>query len=368
MEQYDDIEEQASVQRLAGDLSEPHEKIVAVSNIFANARNSMSLTELKTLVFALSHLKWTLAPEMQSNVVKLNKKALAKALGFRSDASDLSQNLWHAIKDLAPHSYIELSDKDRGTYDNGMFVTRISMQKNSESIRIKFEEEYFGLFTGLGSNYITLWSADIFQMSNRNSVRFYEKLRQLSFDAHRSNNGVYTYGFSIKAFGMPSEGKGSYMRAKGGFDRSNFEKYVLNPICADLSNCRMVQLVIQPNGKFYEKIKVSNKVLGYRFDWIYAPYPTVASAPETARVIERVENDPQLLKVAKDIVNGKGRKKKPLKKIPFQNVDQRSYDYAEVEKMLLGAVTEELAMDSQNMKGESTDETSIPQGSPGSDI
>ena len=75
----------------------------------------------------------------------------------------------------------------------------------------------------------------------------------MSFDKYEDGNDVYSYGWGIKAlkemFDIPKEGKGSYMRAKGGFDRSNFEKYVIDPLCDDLAKCKMIQLVIQPDGK-----------------------------------------------------------------------------------------------------------------------
>lgn len=346
MGRYDDFDNQMDGQLTIEDMFSPPEKMVAVSNIFARARKQMNLAEQKTFVFALSLLRWTVAPEQQSNVVKINKKELAAALGYKSNPSDLSQNLWAEIKGLAQHSYIEISDHDRGIYDSGMFITRISMRKNTDYIRIKFEEDYFGLFTGLGGDYITMWSADIFKMSSKRSVQFYELLRQMSFDRYQVSRGVYSYGWGVKAikdmFDIPKDGKGSYMREKDGFDRSNFECRVIDPLCDDLAKCKMIQLVVQPDGKLYEKVKQGNRVVGYRFYWTFSAHPAVATASEVKAITERVDKDPEVLKVAKDVVAGKGKKRKKSEKPAFKNFEQRSYDWGELEGMLLNQTMESI--------------------------
>lgn len=160
-------------------------------------------------------------------------------------------------------------------------------------------------------------------------------LRQMSFDKYEDGNDVYSYGWGIKAlkemFDIPKEGKGSYMRAKGGFDRSNFEKYVIDSLCDDLAKCKMIQLVIQPDGKLYEKVKNGNRVQGYRFYWTLSQRPAVAEAHEVKAIADRVDRNPQVLKIAKDILAGEKVKKKKPKKNGFNDFEQRDYDYSELE-------------------------------------
>ena len=357
MGRNDDFDNQIDGQLTLEDMFSPPERMVAVSNIFARARKQMNLAEQKTFVFALSLLRWTVAPDQQPNVVKIKKKELAAALGYKSNPSDLSQNMWQEIKGLAQHSYIEIADHDRGIYDSGMFITRISMRKNTDYIRIKFEDEYFGLFTGLGRDYITMWSADIFKMTSKRSVQFYELLRQMSFDRYEVGKNVYSYGWGIKAFkemfDIPKEGKGSYMRDKDGFDRANFERYVIDPLCEDLMKTKMIQLVVQPDGKPYEKVKNGNRVQGYRFFWTYSAHPAVASASEVKAITERVDKDPQVLKVAKDVVAGKGKpKRKKSQKPAFKNFEQRSYNWGELEGMLLNQSMESIEKGNEDDKRE----------------
>lgn len=299
------------------DLYEPPERMVAVSNIFARARKQMSLAEQKTFVLALSQLEWTKNPTEQSNVVEINKKTLQAVLGYKSDSTDISEHMWAAIKLLAPHSHIEIADRDRDVYDSGQVIRRISRREKWDFYRIKFEEDYFPLFTGLTSKYITMWSLDIFKMTSKRSVQFYELLRQMSFDRYAVDNDVYTYGWGVKAikemFDIPKDGPGSYTNDDGHFDRYNFEKRVIDPLCKDLAKCKMIQLIIQPNGKFYEKVKKGTRVAGYQFYWTLSQRPAVAEAHEVRAIADRVDKNPKILKVAKNAIEGKP---KPKKKKP----------------------------------------------------
>lgn len=341
MGKHNSFDDEMEGQMTIFDLYEPPERMVAVSNIFARARKQMSLAEQKTFVLALSQLEWTKDPTEQSNVVHLDKKTLQSVLGYKSDSTDISEHMWREIKDLAPHSHIEIADKDRDIYDSGMVITRISRRNNWNYYRVKFEEEYFPLFTGLGNKYITMWSMDIFKMTSKRSVQFYEILRQMSFDKYEVDNDVYSYGWGIKAlkemFDIPFEGKGSYMRAKGGFNRSEFEKKVIDPLCEDLAKCKMIQLVIQPDGKPYEKVKKGNRVQGYQFYWTLSQRPAVADAEEVKEIADRVDNDPKILKVARDLVDGKKKsKQEKTSKTDFNNnFEQREYDFESLEKALL---------------------------------
>ena len=107
------------------------------------------------------------------------------------------------------------------------------------------------------------------------------------------------------------------MRKNGGFDRSNFEKNVIDPICEDLEKCEMIKLLIvgetadekAKDGKkkkiYYEKVKDSNRVIGYRFHWAFSARPQIATAEKVKEIKDEAIKDPVLLKVAGDIVKGK---------------------------------------------------------------
>lgn len=96
-----------------------------------------------------------------------------------------------------------------------------------------------------------------------------------------------------------------------------------------MAKCKMIQLVVQENGKYYEKVKKGNRVLGYRFFWTFSAYPKVATASEVKKIQERVDKDPRVLKIAKDLVNSE--KKKTTKKNGFNNLRNRKCSTKEKE-------------------------------------
>lgn len=323
-----EIDGQITLENYAAAPSE----LFAVSRVFARARKEMSLAEQKAFVCALSHLRFT--EEAKGNVVYIDKKELGRAIGFRSDPSRLTWELKRTIGDLWRHSGIEIDIPDRDYYDSGAVITRSTILK--DTVRIKFNSDYLGLFTGLSKDYITLWSSDIYQMTSERAVQFYEYLRLITDARYTVNECLIGVRKLKEMFKIPESGKGSYMRTNGGFDRAQFEKYVIDPLCDDLKNCKMINLIIQPDGKLYEKVKYGKKVAGYKFFWTYTARPGIASAQEVAEIQERVDQDPQVLKVARDIVRGeKKRRKSPQSGNAFNQFEQNQYDFDELEKDLL---------------------------------
>lgn len=322
----DQLDNQLDGQMTISDLFKPPERLFAVSRIFARARKSMSLAEQKTFVYALSRLKFTETSD--SECVYLDKQTLAQIVGVSGDPDHLSVNLKRYIKDLPRHSFIEIDSEDLDLYESGMFITRLTMLKNR--IRIKFEKDYLSLFTGLSTNYITMWSADIFQMESKRSVQFYEFLRSVT-DTRKDINSVALGVKALKEmFDIPMDGKGSYMREKGGFNRPVFEQRVIDPLCEDLQKSRMITLVTQPDGKAYEKVKRGKRVDGYRFYWTFTDRPAVASADEVHEIQNRVDKDPRILKVAKDLLTGN---RKP-KKDAFHAMEQSGDDKDELFRII----------------------------------
>ncbi len=301
----DSPDNQIEGQMSLGDLYNPKDRLIAVSRIFAEARKEMSLAEQKCFVYALTQLKFT--EQASSPYVYMDKKELAHIVGVESDTDHLSVDLKRAIGKLPKHSFIEIDNPEIDLYTSGTFIRTIAMFKNQ--VRVKFEEDYLGLFTGLTTDYITMWSSDIFQMDSIRSVQFYEHLRSITIPNQNVNTVLIGIQKFKEMFNIPLDGKGSYMREKSGFDRNNFERYVINPLCEDLQKCRMINLVYT-NGKPYEKEKKNGMVLGYRFYWTFSSHPKVATAAEVKEIQERIDKNPEVLKVAKDIVDSKGKPKK----------------------------------------------------------
>lgn len=300
--------------------------LFAVSRIFAEARKQMTAAEHKTLVYALSQIKWK---EKCPDTLYLDKKEVAKVVGINSDIDHLSADLNRSIGEMPKHSFLRFSDKDKGMYLNGNFVRTVAMFKNV--VRIRLEEEFLGLFGNLETNFITMWSEDVFGMKTERAILFYELLRDNSDSRFTVNKGTV----SVRKFKeMFNISKDAYMTNDGRFARTHFEKKVIDPICEELTKTKMIQLVLQPDGKLYEKVKVGGRVIAYRFFWTVSLHPAVASAEEVKQIQERVDKDPEALKIARDIL--KGERKKKGKQNQFNQFSQNDYDWDQLEAELLG--------------------------------
>ena len=134
------------------------------------------------------------------------------------------------------------------------------------------------------------------------------------------------------------------MRESGSFNRSEFEKKVIQPLCDDLKNCKMIHLIVQSDGKLYEKVKQGNRVAGYRFYWTFTSHPAIAS-PAAVQQIPKAQpsnEDQREKQIANDMPRPvilaketKAKEKKPRKKNSFDYDGQRDHDFDALERALL---------------------------------
>lgn len=242
--------------------------LIAVSKVFARAQKQMNAAEFKTFIAALTKIKFT--GSNNSNIVTLDKRKLAKLCGFESDNDHLTSDFKRAIVKLPSNSFVRFSIKDTGEWVNGVMIDQIGYVRGQ--IIVRFNHDYMPLFEGLIDNFITLLPSDIFQMKSSRTIVFYENLR-LSADTRKS---VCTKTFSIdylkELFDIPNTDKGSYVNKEGKLDVGNFEKTVIQPLISDMEHCKMIKLIMNHNGKYYEKIKEYGKVVGFSFTWKVQEY------------------------------------------------------------------------------------------------
>lgn len=296
---------------------EENNSLIAVSKIFAAAKKQMSLAEWKTFILALTKIKWNgdsqnnsvvESEEKRENLINkaivLNKKEVAEKIGIKSDDDHLSVVLKRAIGELHKHS--ELNFESNKEWANGFFITNVICNKKNQVI-IVFNGMYLPLFQELDKekNYITMWADDLFSMNTERSIIFYEDLR-LNSDTRKENSKIYGIKELKEMFNIP---KDAYMRKDNHFDRTAFEKRIINPLCEDLKKCSMINLTMNEDGKLYKKVKSKGKVLGYEFQWVISTHPRVATAEE----VKALNQNPEELKIAKDIVKGRKAKKAPKK-------------------------------------------------------
>lgn len=307
---------------------QPVNSLIAVSKVFAKAIKSMNFTEWKTFVYALMHIKWK---EKNNYIVVFDKKSLAETIGLKTDGNHITRDLKRALKDMPRHSHIEIdkNDDENEGWLSGTFISVVDCTKKN-MVAVHFTPYFMPLFHELAkeNNYITMWADDIFKMSSERSILLYEDLR-LHSDTNKVNSRIYSTKELKALFDIPKDGEGSYMRKNGHFNRPAFEKYVIDPICSDFDKCSMINLILNEDGKPYTKVKNNHgNVIGYQFTWTVSTHPKVA----TADTVQKLNQDPRILKIAQDIQKGE---KKPTKS-SFNNFEQRNdIDYAKLEEQLL---------------------------------
>jgi hypothetical protein len=323
-----DVQQQNSDTEIEGQMSifdyfdmKAPSPMVATSKVFARAIKEMNLAEWKTFILALTQIRWK---EKNCNKVHLDKWNLVKILGLKANETDVSAHLKRAIGNLPKNSFIEFENTDQGYWDNGTFVTRIRCYK--DYVLVCFNSDYLPLFEELDKDrpYITMWAEDLFKMTSERSILLYEHLR-LHSDTRKTNTRLISTRDFKTLFGIPKE---AYVN-NGHFERTLFERKVIEPVCDDLLKSKMITLHIQEDGKPYKKIKYHGKIRGYELSWDVSDHPAIVSGDEAAELRDTLAQNPKVLKVAKDIVDGKQKPKyQSSSKKAFSNYEQgENVDY-----------------------------------------
>lgn len=254
-------------------------QMVAMGKALIRAKKSMSLEERKLLTMALTKIKWAKADN--DLCVELSKIEIAEIMKWQLDGSDRSTKVRKLANSLAEHSMIRIDGKDKDEWDDGFLITRINSRKRG-SIFLYFGEQFRPLLENLtkDKDFVTIWANDIYGFNSIYAYLLFEDLR-LHCDTRKTNWRTYTTKELKELFGIPEKGKGSYMRAKekGGFNRPQFEKKVLDVAVTEINQGEMIQIQPfigmeakkdKPNtyNKLYAKIKKNGYVAGYQFKYV----------------------------------------------------------------------------------------------------
>lgn len=255
-------------------------QMVAMGKALMRAKKNMSLDERKLLIIALTKIKWTTTDNVFEVII--SKLEIKEVLGWKCESSQLSRNVRKLADSLAKHSFIEMEGADKEKWDNGFLIPRHKGSRGN--IHIFFAEQFRPLLENLtkDKDFVTIWANDIYNFKSLYAYLLFEDLR-LHSDTTRTNWRTYSTKELKNLFGIPKDGKGSYMHknkdGKEVFDRSNFEKYVLDVAIEEINNGQMVRIlpfegmIATPKNKnkIYAKIKKNGFIVGYQFKYdIYA--------------------------------------------------------------------------------------------------
>lgn len=303
--------------------------LIAISKTLARAKDGMSMQEKKLMAIYLSKIEWKNATNNLE--IWVDKKEIMELLGSKMDSTDHSAYLRKLARETVRHSELHFDGKDKDEWEDMPLFTRRKSSKNK--LMMELYHGAANLVQGLECEYITLFLRDILRFdSNVDGLRaytLYEHLR-LNSDSRRINTRIISTKEFKEMFHIPKDGKGSYMQydAKKGkdvFNRTNFEKYVIEPVLRMLAPCEHVVLHNygrKENGDlvYYNKIKNHGLVQGYELTYTINKYPRTIRS----ETIVDIQEKPGLLKVTQNIMDGKkNQKKKPQN--GFNNFKGRGY-------------------------------------------
>lgn len=238
-------------------------QMIAMGKALMRAKKTMKIEERKLLIMALTKIKWS-KKENPMEVV-LSKIEVAEVLNWKYDASDLSKAIRKLAENLARHSFIKIDGIDKDEYDDGFLVPRYRSTRGD--LHIYFAEQFRPLLEDLtkDKDFVAIWANDIYGFNSIYAYLLFEELR-LHCDTSKTNWRTYSTKQLKDLFGIPKDGKGSYMhkvKGKDTFNRSEFERKVLDVAIEEINRGQMLHIqpfvgmeatAAKPN-KLYAKIK-----------------------------------------------------------------------------------------------------------------
>lgn len=254
------------------------DEMTAISRSLMQTQIDWSPEDKKLFVMCLTKIKWS--ESGNSNVVVLDKKEIIESLSLNIGADQRSKYVRNAFKRLMAGSMVHWTDpKDKERWTESYLITEVTSKRGVIEVTInkKYMPHLEDLAKGV-SSYITMWSSDIYSFRSRFSFALFEELR-LHYDSRKHNNyRRYTTRQLKELFGLDKE---DYMRSKemGGFNRSAFERRVLDVAVQEINRTKMMSILPILTGsleeptskrgdtgvKLYRKIKENGRVKWYEF-------------------------------------------------------------------------------------------------------
>lgn len=243
-------------------------QIVAISKSLARNQINWTLEQRKLFYMCLTKVAWS--KDSNNPEITLDKKEIIEVLGLQLDSKHRSQYLRSAFKKLKANSGVHWTDpNDSEIWEDGALIRRVRSTRGE--IVVLFDDYYMPLLQNLAQSYVTFLTDDVYGFKSTFSYVLFHDLR-LNCDTRKTNWRDYTTKQLKELFGLS---KDDYMRKDGTFDRSNFEKYVLDTAIEEINKTKMIH--IQPfmgmvatkdkPYKLYEKIKKHGLVVGYRLKY-----------------------------------------------------------------------------------------------------
>lgn len=216
----------------------------------------------KLFVMCLTKIDWKKANN--NSVIELSKSEVMEILNFDSESSEQSRLLRSLFKKFQYASWIENEE----ILDQGFIIYHVNSRKRGK-ITININPEIMPHLENLieKRNYLKMWSDDQYQFKSKFAFALYDAI-QLRYDFRYSRNYIQFTTSQLKEIFRLNEK--DYIRKDGQFDRTNFEKKVLNVAISEINTSQMMKFRYNGLNRkrepiYYEKRKKDGYVESYMF-------------------------------------------------------------------------------------------------------
>lgn len=226
-----------------------------------------SSLQRKLFAVVLGEIDWTKSGN--SNIIEITAEEIAEKIDWdlgnniRKIKEMLNDNL-HA---MARTSYISIDDPYTGEKITRNLI--VGVRTNSTGATVEIDSKFLPHFENLyklsaneKKSFITFMQPDLLSFDSSFSYPLFMRLRSCGKSGGAINEYSMTTRQLKELFGLGEE---AYVRKDGHFDRTNFEKFVINPAIVDINKSETITILPWEDGKLFAKEKVRGKVVGYKF-------------------------------------------------------------------------------------------------------
>ncbi len=254
---------------------------ICESRLYAEACKNLTVKQRKILIYLLSWLDQYSKiefKELSYVSITVGKKELAEAIGIKAD-KNMHTRLNKELEDLPGNSQTKYYKNGRW-YKSDILITKVEEKQKRGKITFQFQGDALRFFFGIQRSYIRLGTKDFLSLRSVNSMVLYEYLMCHSNTRQQLNSKRLSTKALKDLLGMKKSDYVYKWKGENGtqyehFNRTLFEKKVIDPIVKDLKNCSYLKLTA-----FEKKHDAKGGVSGYEFQfrYNYRPIPKKTDA------------------------------------------------------------------------------------------
>ena len=253
--------------------------IIGMSRTFARAKiecpgmKKWSCQQNKMFELVLSKIDWKKGNN--PNVIELYPSDIKEALGWNIDDSNINAMMYQMKQELVqmgktswitvsnPYTRVSISDALIIHVETDGGVIKVGLNPHF----MPHFERLYNMAEDCGITFILFLANELYGFNSKYSLPLLMELRSCGKTGNAINQHELTTAQLKTLFGMSEEDYTSFEKKSGKirFDRSKFERRVLDRAVAEINSTNMINLIPDEEGNYYKKVKENSHVKKYVF-------------------------------------------------------------------------------------------------------